>query len=128
MRYPTKNKGRFYINFKSFKKDEVGTHFVLIALKNNTVYYFDPLGLPCINSHISNFMKNLAKKIVSNLLQFQCLNSFFCGYYCILFVLLHDLGISFKKFQSLFSKDCKQNDIIVIELIKYVISNYGKNE
>lgn len=114
--------GNFTIISNLSKVNEPGTHFIVIVVNDNQIGYFDPLGLPCFNKYILKYMSKFKKKHVYNKIQFQCWNSIFCGYYCILFILLHDRNYPFSKLKLLFSKNCQQNDKKVVELIKYLIN------
>ena len=103
--------------------NEPGSHFVSVFVRNGKVIYYDSLGLPSINPHINKFLKQYANVYKSNNMQFQCLNSVFCGYYAALFVILMDRGMSFQKFLNLYSKNCEDNDMIVVELLKYIFTS-----
>ena len=109
---------RFSVIVNLSRENQPGSHFISIYVNKTKAYYFDSLGLPCINRDISKYLKQYS--VTSNVNQFQCLDSFFCGYYCMLFVILIERGMSFTKFKKLFSADCKNNDTIVVELLKYI--------
>ena len=115
------------INLSSVK--EPGSHFVSVFINNGKIIYYDSLGLPSINPHINKFLKQYANTYRSNNMQFQCLNSIFCGYHAGLFIILMDRGMSFQKFLKLYSKNCEDNDMLVVELLKYIFSTfyYSKN-
>ena len=112
---------RFSVIVNLSPESQPGSHFIAIFVNKTRAYYFDSLGLPCINRDISNYLNQYS--VISNINQFQCLDSFFCGYYCMLFVILMERGMCFTKFRKLFSKDCKNNDTIVVELLKYIFQN-----
>ena len=123
--YPIRKPFTIIVNLSH--ENEMGSHFISIFIARKKVIYFDSLGLPCINPHIKNYLRyyssrNGRVKTVQNEMQFQCLNSFFCGYYCALFVLLMERGMTFKRFLNLFSKHCNENDSVVIDLLKYIFT------
>ena len=117
--------GDFTLISNLSKDTEPGTHFITIIVKNGQVYYFDPIGLPCINKNIKTYLNYYSKQHFYNQIQYQCWDSIFCGFYCILFILLHDLKFSISHFKKLFSINCKENDTTVIQLIKYILSEYN---
>ena len=107
------------------KSHEPGTHFVAIFIKKGVAFYFDPVGMPCINFDILNYFKSNSLQLKTNPIQFQAITSFFCGYYCMLFVFLTERGMPFHKFKKLFSKNCQNNDIIITELLKYIFEQFN---
>ena len=58
-----------------------GTHWVSVIIKRNKLLYFDSFGLIPPYELI-----NLRPKYYYNFLQYQPINSFLCGYYCLYFL------------------------------------------
>ena len=100
-----------------------GTHFVAIFYNKESILYFDSLSLPLLNKHILAFLKSYGTPIVKNTDPIQCLESDFCGYYCILFALMVEFNTTMESFNRMFKKStCTKNDKLVIELICYILS------
>ena len=58
-----------------------GTHWVSVIIEPNKILYFDSFGL------IPPYeLTNLRPKYYYNFLQYQPINSFLCGYYCLYFL------------------------------------------
>ena len=68
----------YIINLDS--KIGLGTHWVSVIIKSNKLLYFDSFGLIPPYELI-----NLRSKYYYNFLQYQPINSFLCGYYCLYF-------------------------------------------
>ena len=75
---PNQN-GMYIINLDS--KIGPGTHWVSVIIEPNKVLYFDSFGLIPPYELI-----NLRPKYYYNFLQYQPINSFLCGYYCLYFL------------------------------------------
>lgn len=96
---------------------ERGSHFVAMAIKNNELVYFDPLGLDIFQPDLLAFVLNHPLNLMYIQQQIQPLDSHLCGLYCMLFCFTnHFLNVS--EFIEFFSKtDLNINDIYVIELL-----------
>ena len=75
---PNQN-GMYIINLDS--KIGLGTHWVSVIIEPNKLLYFDSFGLIPPYELI-----NLRPKYYYNFLQYQPINSFLCGYYCLYFL------------------------------------------
>ena len=69
----------YIINLDS--KIGLGTHWVSVIIEPNKLLYFDSFGLIPPYELI-----NLGPKYYYNFLQYQPINSFLCGYYCLYFL------------------------------------------
>jgi hypothetical protein len=101
------------------KRSDKGSHFVSIVSTNNKMYYLDPLGLPCFVDGIANFLRACNKPVLVNETQVQDVDSYFCGFFCMLFVIAFD----HKCFWQLrfFKSDLKRNDDLCITYIKEIL-------
>ena len=107
------------------KRENGGLHWIALCMYPHKVYICDPLGglnpsegFPSELIIFLNTMLYQKHLFITN--QLQCSTSSTCGYYCILFVKLMCRKNNFKLFQSLFSRDCHQND----EKIETILHNY----
>lgn len=99
---------------------EPGSHFVCIYITKKTVEYMDSYGLPPFRSRIQNFIKKLSKKrkYIFNNKCIQPMDSFFCGFYCIGFLISKDKKKTMNQFQKMFNN--VDNDQTIINFIKQV--------
>lgn len=105
------------------KESNPGTHFVAVFYNTESIQYFDSLSLPILNIHIMDFLKSFGNPIVTSKTPIQCIDSDFCGYYCILFTLMAEFNTNLSSFYKMFNKsDCSENDVLVIKLICYILS------
>ena len=72
------------------KEDEKGSHFVCIIAFPKYILYIDSFGVPCVEETIKQFLSSLGRPVFYNARVLQSSKSFFCGYFCILFVLYHE--------------------------------------
>jgi hypothetical protein len=110
------------IIFNLSRAYEEGTHFVAVYLTDTTLYYFDSFG---IITYIGYPPLQLELRRLTDYydvrLEFvtrepiQAVDSYFCGYYCIYFVLIYDEysppGFRPHKFQADMTYE---NDVILI--------------
>lgn len=86
-----KSRDTFSIVCNLSKRKSPGTHFIVIISRiiqgRRRLIYIDPLGLPCINTHILKFLHGLHHAFEFNTTQIQDVESVFCGMYCILYVM-----------------------------------------
>ena len=111
---------KFSIICNFSKQDQQGSHFISIISFSNYVLYIDSLGLPCVMTHICNFLKSLKKPIYSNTKQIQGDYSKFCGFYCILYVFYFDEA---RNFRITFSNNLENNDKICVKYISDLLKN-----
>ena len=94
-----------------------GTHYIALIKKKNVLLYIDPLGLYIeLNSHISTFVKstNVTEVVrINNPIQHP--KSWYCGYFCLFFVLYFNEEIKRPdEICSFVDKNLKKNDCIVL--------------
>lgn len=116
---------KFYKNFSIIvnlsRNDEQGTHWVSIFRKGKILLYYDSLGLPLTNRDIKTFLCRINKQYDYNLFQNQCYDSYNCGFYCLFFCLMMEKGMTFDEFKALFSKNCRKNDLNIVELLTHAL-------
>ena len=78
------------------KVGEPGSHFITVVHLGFCIFYIDSLGLPCRIDDITNFLGSFQLPVFYNSRQLQAIDSSFCGFYCILYVLYFD-----KMFESI---------------------------
>ena len=107
-RVPSKTQIAYIVN--TDPADKPGKHWVAFYLTKNTVYYFDPYGIPPIGFH-----KILHAR--KNVLYFgQRLQGMgrMCGHYCLYFILAMRTDRSFQ----IFGDDYNANDRIVKRFVE----------
>ena len=116
----------FIVNLS--KSTEPGTHFVCIYVDNNNkLEYFDSYGLAPFLPRLINFItRNYDKRSLYNPYTIQNLSSYFCGYYCVAFLISKDLGWSIEDFYSVFNNPIT-NDEKVEKFLSVVIKQYYRN-
>ena len=62
----------------------MGTHWIVLYLKNNEVIYFDSFGVEHVPKEIKRLIGH--KIIKTNISRIQADNSIMCGYFCIRFI------------------------------------------
>ena len=91
----------------------VGTHWIVLYVKNNEITYFDSFGVEHVPNEIMHFARD--KNIKTNLFRIQADNSIMCGYFCIKFIDFMFAGRSLIDFTSWFSPyDFKKNGYIIL--------------
>ena len=126
---PNKN-GMYIINLDS--KIGLGTHWVSVIIESNQLLYFDSFGL------IPPYeLLYLRPKYYYNFLQYQPINSFLCGYYCLYFLNEFDklssspkLKSSIEKFNKIIEpfhiKELSNNDNFIKKYFTNIYNNNGK--
>ena len=109
--------GTYVINLDKYS--DIGTHWIVLYVKNNVVTYFDIFGVEHIPKEIKTFIKN--KNIKRNIFRIQAYDSIMCGYFCIAFIDFMLEGKSLSKYKNLFSSnDFKKKDDTTLN---YLMSN-----
>lgn len=112
---------KFSIIVNLSRDDQQGTHWVSIFRNHKMLVYYDSLGLPLTNRDIKSFLCKINNHYNYNLFQNQCYDSYNCGFYCLLFCLMLEKGMSFDDFKDLFFKDCRKNDMKIVELLTHAL-------
>ena len=95
-----------------------GTHFVALSIKDDHIIYFDSFGMDCTNHYIISKLIESRKNLVISKTPIQAINSYFCGYFCLAFLICDQYNHTLKNFLSLFQKNVDQNDYICVHIIK----------
>lgn len=103
------------------RDDEMGTHWISIFRNGKILLYYDSLGLPLTNRDINMFLRSINEQYDFNLFHNQCYDSYNCGFYCIFFCVMLENGMSFDDFKNLFSKNCRKNDMQIVELLTHAL-------
>ena len=107
--------GAYLINLDEYS--DVGTHWVVLYVKNNEVIYFNNFGVEHVPKEIKRFIGH--KNIKTNIFKIQADNSIMCEYFCIGFIDFISAGRSLIDFTSLFFPyEFKKNDDIILSHFK----------
>ena len=91
--------GAYVINLDEYR--DIGTHWVVLYVNNETITYFDSFGVEHIPREIMKFIDR--KNIIANIYRVQAYDSITCGYFCIGFISFMFNGNSLTDYTSLFS-------------------------
>ena len=106
------------------KDIEKGSHFISLYFLRTKIIYFDSYGVKSHNLYINKYLSQYNKKIIYSKKTIQHITSYFCGFFCILFILFTENNVSLEVFLSLFNtENLISNDKVCIETIKYYIKN-----
>ena len=86
--------------------------------------YFDPLDLPFIPIEIRSYMFTNSSKVKTICFQIQNSLSIFCGFFCLIPILLHVNNIPILKGLSIFSPGLIENDERCIEMLSELFKMY----
>ena len=107
--------GAYVINLDEYA--DVGTHWIVLYVKNTAIIYFDSFGVEHVPKEIEKFIGH--KNIKTKIFRIQANNSIMCGYFCIGFIDFMFAGRTLIDSISLFSiYDFKQNDDIILSYFK----------
>lgn len=106
------------------RKNEIGTHFVTIIKNKKIILYLDPLALYItLNNDIDNFIaKCKPDKICKLTKAIQHMNSWYCGYFNMFFLLFFNTTVSCKKLYCFNEKDLLLNDCICLNNLMLMYS------
>ena len=96
-------------------------HFVVVCVEKDHFDFMDPYGLPVYNQFINKAFLKKPKFEVKHFKQdIQGLGkiSYFCGFYCLCYLICKEKKITKKQFGSLFSRSFKDNEKICMSVIK----------
>ena len=96
----------------NFSPEELpGTHFIAIIFINSELcIYFDPLDLPFVPMEIQQYMHQQSNLVYILCYPIQNMFSGYCGFYCILAILLHANNFSLTDGLQSFPKLSLGND------------------
>lgn len=97
----------------------MGTHWVCYYIGPKYAEYFDSYGLP-IPNEILRYLKRSKKRVIGSTNEIQHLESIYCGYYCLYYILArvvdqidpYDIVYKFD------NTNTKLNDRLVMKLLK----------
>jgi hypothetical protein len=117
-----KHVSKFSIICNLSKRGKIGSHFIGIFAFPQYVIYFDSIGLPAFVESICDFLRSLNRPIVYNQRQIQHLDSYFCGFYTILYCMRFDVVNIDTPVKIIFNDDnLIENDNTCIEYIKILM-------
>ena len=122
---PITKKQQFSLVFNLSKHNEEGSHFVAIYKNKHQLIYFDSFGEPPQKKLIKQFLKKHEKnrKFLYNKIKIQDDTSYFCGIFCLSFLVSQENNMSLKNFLNNFDKiNLTQNDKKCIYLLKFLIN------
>ena len=100
-------------------RDKKGEHWLAIFyLENGNAEFFDSFGLGPIFYGLDQFLISTSKSCYYNTVALQSLDSDYCGFYCVLFILFKCLKISFLNFLNYFDENTLKNDREIENLIQ----------
>ena len=100
--------GAYIINL-----DDIGTHWIVLYVQHNDVFYFNSFGVEHIPKEIRTFISN--KNIKTNIFRIQGYDSIMCGSFCIAFINFMLAGKTLTKFTNLsLPNNFKKNDDIIL--------------
>jgi hypothetical protein len=105
---------------------EAGSHFISIVHVGICILYIDSLGFPCTIDDIRNFLWSFQLPVFYNSRQLQSVDSSFCGFYCILYVLHFDQMFNYHVLppKLVFNViELNENDMLCIKQIRKLLRN-----
>ena len=103
-----------------------GVHWNAWFVRDNMLYFFDSFARSPLDKTFPHHYIDIVKKFKDFRYfdkQLQDFSSYTCGYFCIHFILNMSLGLDFVHFKSEYSRDLKENDVIVLKTIKSLLYN-----
>ena len=96
---------------------DVGTHWIVLYVKNNEISYFDSFGIEYVPKEIKIFIGH--KNIKNNKIAIEADSSIMCGYFCIGIIDFMFAGRSLIDYTSFFSPYYfRKNDNIILSYFK----------
>ena len=102
------------------KSNLPGSHWISVLILENSIIYFDSMGLPVINEYILKRLKLCNLPIYYSAASIQGIFSMFCAYYALAFLIkCHEEKMTFENFLNIF-KDGQslENEQTCLNLIK----------
>ena len=104
------------------KSTEPGQHWLAINYSSHgKCEFFDSLGFGPDFYDLTKFLTNTSNSYEYNKNSIQSIFSEYCGYYCVLFLLIRSRNYSFRKFLMFFDKNTLFNDKLIEKLIKFFL-------
>ena len=103
--------GTYVTNLDEYS--DIGTHWILLYVKNNDITCFDSFGVVHIPKEIIKLIGR--KNVIVNIFRIQAFDSIMCGFFCIGFINFMLKSKSLTEYTNLFSPyDFKRNDDIIL--------------
>ena len=104
------------------RKEEQGTHFIALIRKNNVLMYLDPLALYIeLNDDISQFISLCnCSEVIKLTTPVQHWKSWYCGYFCLFFVLYYSDNIVCTKLKQFENENIRKNDCICLHNLSHI--------
>ena len=100
------------------KSTEIGEHWLAVYFDSKKkCYFFDSFGMHQKFYGLNNYLKKKSTEIIYNKLQLQSFFTEYCGYYCVIFLLLKARKYSFDFIISQF-KDPESNDNLIKKFLE----------
>lgn len=102
--------------FNFDKQSEKGSHWGILALIDDTIYYFESYGLCPLVPELVNFVNNnYSRKLCLSVRHLQSENTMVCGVYAVCFAIMFSMDKCVDRFFNAFGKSwsTKKNDIHV---------------
>jgi len=104
----------------SHKQNQDGEHWIAVFYDSDSnCEFFDSFAMGPEFYGLENFLNKTSNSCVTNKFALQSIFSNFCGFYCVLFVLVRSRIISFENFLEYFDVDCVKNDEIIKNMFEY---------
>ena len=120
---PSKRKTYCFITNVDHHNDP-GKHWNAWFVRRGVLYFFDSFGRGPLNQKFPHDYRDIVLlfpgyRYVKS--QVQSISSFTCGYFCIDFLLNMSMGLNTYNFESEYTDDLKENDLIVVKSIESMI-------
>ena len=119
---PKRKKYSFVTNTKNHLSR--GAHWNAWFVKDNKVYFFDSFARSPMDSTFPHHYADIVRKFSTFYYfnkQLQDFSSYTCGYFCIHFIYNMSLGLNIMNLKSEYSSNFKENDVIVLKIIKSLL-------
>ena len=115
----------FILNLSS--SNHPGSHWVALYINSNGIgEFFDSFGLSCFDSKILEAFQLQNLRVINFEKTLQHPDSYFCGFYCVAYLLCREVGISRDTFAAFFHhKQLLKNDYTCVEIIQNFVRIRG---
>ena len=117
---PKTKRGSYSFISNTDEHGEVGSHWCAWIARNNNLYFFDSFGrAPDDSTFPENFIDiaKKYKKVYYSNQRVQDWRSNACGYFCIHFICLLSLGLTYDEFLSEYSRNYMGNEIVAVDFV-----------
>lgn len=104
--------------FNTDNSNNPGQHWLALFYDSKrNCEFFDSMGFDPSFYNLEVYIKKTSRKVSYLKRPLQSIFSTFCGYYCVLYILLRCRGKSIFNFSKIFSKDSQKNDKFIKKMI-----------